>query len=84
MEHREFARPHAEGCREAGSAPALWYVNLVYFTGPVRAADDLAAWTEARQQLKVTDVRVTQMQVVRWHYTSTGMMPVVLASARLP
>ena len=56
----------------------------MYFTGPVRAADDLAAWTEARQQLKVTDVRVTQMQVVRWQYTSTGMMPVVLASARLP
>jgi hypothetical protein len=75
---------HAEGCREAGSPPALWYVNLVYFTGPVRAADGLAAWTEARQQLNVTEVRVTQMQIVRWQYTGTGMMPVVLASARLP
>lgn len=25
---------HAEGCYEAGSTPVLWYVNLVYFTGP--------------------------------------------------
>ena len=75
---------HAEGCHDAGSTPALWYVNLVYFTGPVHAADDLAAWTQARQQMTVTDVRVTQMQIVRWQYTVTGMMPVALASARLP
>jgi hypothetical protein len=47
------------------------------------AADDLAAWTEARQQMKVADVRVTKMQIVRWQYTVTGMMPVALASASL-
>ena len=57
--------------------------NLVCLTGPVRAADELAAWTEARQQMKVTDVRVTEMQVARWQYTTAGMMPVVLASASL-
>lgn len=74
---------HAEGCHEAGSTPILWYVNLVYFTGPVHAADDLAAWTEARQQMKVTDVRVAEAQIVRWQYTVTGMMPVALASAGL-
>ncbi|HEV2257620.1 MAG TPA: hypothetical protein VGS06_31185 [Streptosporangiaceae bacterium] len=74
---------HVEGCYEAGSTPALWYVNLVYFTGPVRAAAELAAWTEARQQREVTDVRVTEMQIVRWQYTTTGMMPVALASASL-
>ena len=73
----------AEGCYEAGLMPVLWYVNLVYFTGPVRAADELAAWTEARQQVKVTDVQVIEMQIVRWQYTTTGMMPVVLASASL-
>lgn len=73
----------AEGCDEAGSTPVLWYVNLVYFAGPVRAADDLAAWTEARQQLKVTDFQVTEMQIARWQYTITGMMPVALASASL-
>jgi hypothetical protein len=75
---------HTEGCGEAGSMPALWYVNLVYFTGPVRAADELAVWTEARQLMKVTDVRVTEMQIARWQYTTTGMMPVALASASLP
>ena len=74
---------HAEGCHEAGSTPILWYVNLVYFTGPVHAADDLAAWTEARQQMKVTDVRVAEAQIVRWQYTVTGMMPVALASVGL-
>jgi hypothetical protein len=74
---------HAEGCDEAGSTPALWYVNLAYFTGPVRAPDDLAAWTEARRQMTVTEVRVTEVQVARWQHTTTGMMPVVLASASL-
>lgn len=74
---------HAEGCREAGSTPVLWYVNLIYFTGLVRAADELAAWTEARQQMKVSDVRVTEMQIARWQHTTAGMTPVVLASASL-
>ena len=74
---------HAGGCHQAGSTPVLWYVNLVYFTGPVQGADELAAWTEARQQMKVTDVRVSEMQIVRWQYTVTGMMPVALASASL-
>ncbi|MGH3260132.1 MAG: hypothetical protein ACRDOU_32825 [Streptosporangiaceae bacterium] len=74
---------HAEGCYEAGSTPALWYVNLVYFTGPVPAADELDAWTEARRQMKVTDVQVAEMQIARWQYTTTGMMPVALASASL-
>jgi hypothetical protein len=73
----------AEGCYEAGSTPVLWYINLVYFTGPVRNAGELVAWTEARQQMKVTDVRVTEIQVARWRHTATGMMPVVLASASL-
>lgn len=75
---------HAEGCPETGSIPAFWYVNLVYFTGPVHAAEDLAAWTEARQQMTVTDVRVTEMQLVRWQHTVTGMMPLALAAASLP
>lgn len=75
---------HAQGCHEAGSIPVLWYVNLVYFTGPVHAADELAAWTQARQQMTVTDVQVTEMQIVRWQYTITGMRPVALASAILP
>jgi len=75
---------HSEGCHEAGSTPVLWYVNLVYFTRPVSAADDLAAWVDARRQMTVTDVRVSEMQIVRWQYTVAGMMPVALASASLP
>jgi hypothetical protein len=75
---------HAEGCGATGATPVLWYVNLVYFTGPVRAADDLASWTEARQHMEVTDVHVTEMQIARWQYTTAGMLPVALASATLP
>jgi hypothetical protein len=50
---------------------------------PSLIRDELAAWTEARQQMKVTDVRVTEIQIVRWQYITTGMMPVALASASL-
>jgi len=75
---------HAEGCHDAGSAPALWYVNLVYFTAPIRAADELVGWTESRQDVEVAKLRVTEMQIVRWEYTATGMIPIGLASATLP
>lgn len=64
--------------------PDVWYVNLAYFTGPVRDAHHLIDWVGARRELNVADVLVTDIQIVRWRYTSTGMMPVVLASAALP
>lgn len=51
---------------------------------PVRAADELAGWAESGQQRKVADVRVTEMQLVRWRHTATGMIPITLASATLP
>jgi predicted RecB family endonuclease len=64
--------------------PDIWYVNLAYFTGPVRDPQGLIDWIAARRERKVTDVLVTDIQIVRWCYTSTGMMPVVLASATRP
>ncbi|HTX85280.1 MAG TPA: hypothetical protein VME44_24105 [Streptosporangiaceae bacterium] len=73
---------YAEGCRGTGAIPGLWYVNLAYFTGPVRDAEELIAWVEARRAMNVADVRVTRMQIVRWQYTTTGMVPFVLASFR--
>jgi hypothetical protein len=75
---------HAEGCHDAGAAPDLWYVNLVYFTGPVRAADELVGWIESRQDVKVATLRVTEMQIVRWEYTAAGMIPITMASATIP
>jgi hypothetical protein len=38
---------HAQGCRDAGTIPGLWYVNLAYYTGPVRDAEELIGWVEA-------------------------------------
>jgi hypothetical protein len=73
---------HAEGCRVAGAIPALWYVNLAYFTGPVRDAEELIGWVEARRVMHVADVRVTHLQIVRWQYTASGMVPIGLASLR--
>lgn len=73
---------HAEGCRDAGAIPGLWYVNLAYFTGPVRDAEELIGWVEARRVMHVADVRVSRLQIVRWQYTATGMVPIGLASFR--
>jgi hypothetical protein len=73
---------HAEECRDAGAIPGLWYVNLAYFTGPVRATEELIGWVEARRAMHVADVRVTGLQIVRWQYTATGMVPIALASFR--
>jgi hypothetical protein len=72
---------HTEECHDAGSRPELWYVNLVYFTGPVRDAEELIGWVEARREVQLADVRITALQIVRWQYTANGMMPIVLASA---
>lgn len=74
----------AGGLPDAGVTPDIWYVNLVYFTGPLRDARNLIGWVEARREIKVTDVLVTDIQLTRWRHTRTGMMPVVLASAAPP
>jgi len=74
----------AAGCRDAGSIPGLWYLNLAYFTGPVRDADELIGWVESRRTMHVADVRVAGSQIVRWQYTATGMAPIVLASSPGP
>jgi hypothetical protein len=71
----------AEGCPDAGITPDIWYVNLVYFTGPIRDRRPLVAWVAARRQIEITELLVTGMQIVRWDYTGTGMVPIVLAAA---
>ena len=71
----------AEGCGHAGRAPDAWYVNLVYFTGPVRDPRGLVEWVAARRAAKVTDLLVADIQLVRWRHIGDGMIPVVLASA---
>lgn len=72
----------AEGCGLAGRAPDIWYLNLVYFTGPVRDAHTLTEFIAARRDAYVTDLWVTDIQLVRWHHTSTGMEPAVLTSVK--
>jgi hypothetical protein len=38
----------AEGCGHPGRAPDIWYVNLVYFSRPVRDPHGLVEWVAAR------------------------------------
>jgi hypothetical protein len=71
----------AGGLPAAGATPAIWYLNLVYYTGPVRDAGALIDWVTARRHAMVTDILVTDIQIMRWRHTSTGMVPVILASA---
>jgi hypothetical protein len=71
----------AEGGPGAGITPDIWYVNLVYFTGPIRDPRHLVAWVAARRQMEITELQVTGIQIVRWDYTGTGMVPIVLAAA---
>lgn len=73
----------ARGC-DRGRPPDIWYLNLVYFTGPVRDAQGLIDWVGARREMAVTDLLVTDLQIARWSYTGNGMRPVVLASVAPP
>ena len=74
----------AQGCGGNAAGPGIWYLNLVYYTGPVRSPHALIDWVDARRQTKITDLLVTGIQLVRWRYTSAGMTPVVLAAAVPP
>jgi hypothetical protein len=71
----------AEGCWDAGITPNIWYVNLVYFTGPIRDPRHLVAWVAARRHMEITELQVNGIQIVRWGYTGSGMVPIVLAAA---
>jgi hypothetical protein len=69
-----------DGRDQAGSPPEIWYLNLVYFTGPVRDAEELVGWVAARRATEIADALITDMQITRWQHTAAGMRPVVLAS----
>jgi hypothetical protein len=71
----------ADGGPDAGITPDIWYANLVYFTGPIRDPRRLVALVAARRQMEITELQVTGIQIVRWDYTATGMVPIVLAAA---
>jgi hypothetical protein len=71
----------AEGCGQSGRAPDIWYLNLVYFTGPVPDPRGLVEWIAARRETKVTDVLAADIHLVRWRHVGDGMAPIVLASA---
>jgi hypothetical protein len=73
-----------DGAAAPGLTPDIWHVNLAYFTGPVQDARQLVDWVAARREITVADVAVTEVQLVRWRSTSTGMVPVVLAAATPP
>jgi hypothetical protein len=70
----------AEECHETGSTPFCG--TSTWCTSPARSTPRMTCrLTETRQHMKVTDVRITEMQIVRWQYTTTGITPVALASA---
>jgi hypothetical protein len=68
------------GLPDIGRPADIWYVNLVYFTGPVRDAVALVDWVAARRTAAITELRVNEIQLARWHYASKGMVPVPMAS----
>lgn len=74
----------AEGQTAPGRTPGFWYLNLAYFTGPVRRPRHLVDWVAARRSSGLTSITVTDIQLMRWRHSRTGMVPVPLCSVRLP
>jgi len=74
----------AAGLPGIGRPADIWYVNLVYFTGPVRDAGALVDWVTARRTATITDLRVTEIQLTRWRYGGDGMLPVPIVSITAP
>lgn len=74
----------AAGLPGIGRPGDIWYVNLVYFTGPVRDAAALVDWVAARRDVAITDLRVTEIQLTRWRYAGDGMAAVPMVSIKVP
>jgi len=74
------ARLADAGLPDVGRDADIWYVNLVYFTGPVRNPGALVDWVAARRATPITDLRVTDIQLTRWRYEGNGMVPVPVIS----
>jgi len=77
------ALPALNGQAAPGRTPDFWYLNLAYFTGPVRQPGRLIDWVAARRSVWLTSITVTEVQLMRWRHTRTGMVPVPLCSIRL-
>jgi hypothetical protein len=74
----------AAGLPDIGRPSDIWYVNLVYFTGPVRDAAGLIDWITARRATAITEIQVTAIQLTRWRYTGTGMAPDPILTIPVP
>jgi hypothetical protein len=72
------------GMPHIGRPADIWYVNLVYFTGPVRDTAALVEWVAAHRDAFLTDLQVTEIRLTRWLYSGDGMEPVPMLSIDVP
>ncbi|MGY0230450.1 hypothetical protein [Longispora urticae] len=72
-----------DGYYEADFHRTIWYSNLVHFAGPVAEPARLADWVGERRQLHLGDALVTEVELLRWDYDGSQMVPVVFETVPL-
>jgi len=50
-----------------------WYVSLLHFAGPLADPASVVAWCDERRALPIGVVELDAVEIVRWHYTGTGV-----------
>ena len=68
------------GWYEAGFDRAIWYANLVHFTGPIARPQELVDWVADRRHLELGVVE-GRPELLDWTFEKGQMVPVVLGRA---
>jgi hypothetical protein len=66
----------------AGRDP-IWYVTLINFTGPLLDDSRFIAWFESNHDRSLGQEAFSQVDICRWQFEGSRMMPKVVATVRL-
>jgi hypothetical protein len=61
----------------------IWYLNLVHFAAPICDPQALIDWVVDRRETPAIRLRVTEVELAAWYFTSAGTTPRRLAAAAL-
>ncbi|WP_412541047.1 hypothetical protein R8Z50_35650 [Longispora sp. K20-0274] len=72
-----------DGHYEAGFRRNIWYANLVHFAAPIAEPALLVDWVGDRRQLHLGEVLITEVELLRWDYDGSQMVPAVFEAVPL-
>lgn len=67
----------------ASGRDPIWYFTLINFTGSLANTQRFLEWFEANRERRIGEDTFSQIDICRWKFDGSRMIPKVVASVRL-